>query len=68
MKRFFRSRVRLISSLAMPLLFLFSLGFGFGPIFAKAGEGNYIQFVTPGIVAMSLVFTGIFSGIEIIMG
>jgi len=66
MKRFFRSRVRLISSLAMPLLFLFSLGFGFGPIFAKAGEGNYIQFVTPGIVAMSLVFTGIFSGIEII--
>lgn len=66
MKRFFRSRVRLISSLAMPLLFLFSLGFGFGPIFAKAGEGNYIQFVTPGIVAMSLVFTGIASGIEII--
>jgi len=24
----------------MPLLFLFSLGFGFGPIFAKAGEGT----------------------------
>jgi len=66
MKRFFRSKARLISSLAMPLLFLFSLGFGFGPIFAKAGEGNYIQFVTPGIIAMSLVFTGIFSGIEII--
>lgn len=66
MKRFFRSKARMISSLAMPLLFLFSLGFGFGPIFAKAGEGNYIQFVTPGIVAMSLVFTGIFSGIEII--
>jgi ABC-2 type transport system permease protein len=66
MKKFFRSKARLISSLAMPLLFLFSLGFGFGPIFAKAGEGNYIQFVTPGIVSMSLVFTGIFSGIEII--
>ncbi|MGV8141464.1 MAG: ABC transporter permease [Candidatus Woesearchaeota archaeon] len=66
MKRFFRSKSRLISSLAMPLLFLFALGFGFGPIYAKAGEGDYIQFVTPGIIAMSVLFTGVFSGIEII--
>jgi ABC-2 type transport system permease protein len=66
MKRFFRSKVRLISSLAMPLLFLFALGFGFGPVYAKAGEGDYIQFVTPGIIAMSVLFTGVFSGIEII--
>ncbi|MGV8172383.1 MAG: ABC transporter permease [Candidatus Woesearchaeota archaeon] len=66
MKRFFRSKSRLISSLAMPLLFLFALGFGFGPLYAKAGEGDYIQFVTPGIIAMSVLFTGVFSGIEII--
>jgi ABC-2 type transport system permease protein len=66
MKRFLRSKSRLISSLAMPLLFLFALGFGFGPIYAKAGEGDYIQFVTPGIIAMSVLFSGISSGIEIL--
>ena len=43
-----------------------ALGYGFGPIFQKAGEGSYIQFLTPGIIGMSIIFTSIFSGIEII--
>jgi len=65
-KRYFRARARIIGSLAQPLLFLLALGFGFGPIFQKAGEGNYIQFIVPGIIAMSILFTSIFSGIEVI--
>lgn len=56
----------MIGSLGQPLLFLLALGFGFGPIYAKAGGGNYIEFIGPGIVAMGIVFTAIFSGIEII--
>lgn len=52
--------------MGQPILFLFALGFGFGPIFAKAGQGNYIQFLAPGIIAMSILFTSIFTGIEII--
>ncbi len=56
----------MIGSLGQPLLFLIALGFGFGPIFQKAGQGNYIQFITPGIVAMGILFTAIFTGIEII--
>jgi len=52
--------------LGQPILFLFALGFGLGPIFQKAGQGSYIQFLTPGIIAMSILFTAIFSGIEII--
>jgi len=48
------------------LLFLLAIGFGFGPIFQKAGQGNYIQFITPGIIAMSILFTSIFSGTEVI--
>lgn len=52
--------------MGQPVLFLIALGFGFGPIFQKAGEGNYIQFLAPGIIAMSILFTSIFSGIEII--
>ncbi|MGC9605190.1 MAG: ABC transporter permease [Minisyncoccia bacterium] len=65
-KRYFRSRSRLIGSLGQPLLFLVALGYGLGPVFAKAGEGNYLQFLAPGIIAMSILFTAIFSGIEII--
>lgn len=65
-KRYLRSRSRIIGSLGQPVLFLFALGFGFGPIFAKAGQGSYIQFLAPGIIAMSILFTSIFNGIEII--
>ncbi|MCX6794256.1 MAG: ABC transporter permease, partial [Candidatus Gottesmanbacteria bacterium] len=66
LKRYFRSRSRIIGSLGQPILFLVALGFGLGPVFAKAGQGNYIQFLVPGIVAMSVLFTALFSGIEII--
>jgi len=66
LKRYFRSKPRIIGSLGQPLLFLVALGFGLGPIFQKAGGGNYIQFLTPGIISMGIIFTALFSGIEII--
>jgi len=66
LKRYFRSKARIFGSIGQPLLFLVALGFGFGPTFAKAGEGDYIQFLTPGIITMSILFTALFSGIEII--
>jgi ABC-2 type transport system permease protein len=56
----------MIGSLGQPILFLVALGFGFGPIFEKAGGGNYIQFLAPGIICMGILFTSIFMGIEII--
>ena len=65
-KKYFRSKSRIIGSLGQPILFLVALGFGFGPIYQQAGDGNYIQFLAPGIIAMSVLFTAIFSGIEII--
>ncbi|MFA5358423.1 MAG: ABC transporter permease [Patescibacteria group bacterium] len=65
-KRYLRSRSRIVGSLAQPLLFLVSLGYGFGPIFQKAGQGNYINFLAPGIIGMSIIFTAIFSGLEVI--
>ena len=65
-KRYFRSKSRLIGSIAQPLLFLLALGFGFGPIFQKAGGGNYIQFLAPGIIGMAILTTSLFSGVEII--
>src|ERR1700676_984436 len=66
LKRYARSRARIIGSLGQPLLFLLALGFGFGPTFARAGGGDYIQFLAPGVISMGILFTAVFSGIEII--
>ena len=66
LKRYFRSKSRMIGSLGQPILFLVALGFGLNSVFAASGQGNYIQFLAPGIIAMSILFTAIFSGIEII--
>lgn len=65
-KKYFRSKSRIIGSLGQPTLFLIVFGFGFGAIYQKAGEGNYIQFLAPGIILMSVLFTAIFSGIDLI--
>jgi len=56
----------MIGSLGQPILFLVALGFGLGPMYAKAGGGNYIDFLAPGIIGMSILFTAMFSGIEVI--
>ncbi|HUK21403.1 MAG TPA: ABC transporter permease [Gemmatimonadales bacterium] len=66
LKRYARSRARIIGSLGQPLLFLVALGFGFGPIFRRAGQGDYIQFLAPGVISMTVLFSAIFSGIELI--
>jgi ABC-2 type transport system permease protein len=66
LKRSVRSRARIVGALGQPLLFLLALGFGFGPVFQRAGEGSYLQFLAPGVMAMTILFTAIFSGIELI--
>lgn len=66
LKRFARTKSRIIGALGQPLIFLFAIGFGLNPIYQKAGGGNYIQFLAPGIIVMSVLFTSIFTGLEII--
>ncbi|MEJ0020983.1 MAG: ABC transporter permease [Candidatus Doudnabacteria bacterium] len=66
LKRYSRSRSRIIGSLGQPILFLLALGYGLGSVFQKAGQGNYIDFLAPGIIGMSIIFTSIFSGIQVI--
>ena len=65
-KRYLRSKARIIGSIGQPLLFLVALGFGIGPIYQKASGGNYVQFIGPGVTAMGILFTAVFSGVEII--
>ncbi len=65
-KRYLRSRTRIIGALGQPLLFMVAFGFGFGAIFARAGAGNYMNFLIPGIIGQSILFTAISSGIDLI--
>jgi ABC-2 type transport system permease protein len=65
-KRYLRSRVQIIASLGNPILYLLVLGFGLGPVFKRAGNGDYLQFIAPGIIGMSILFTSIFSGIGLL--
>jgi ABC-2 type transport system permease protein len=66
LKRFIRKKASLVGALGQPIIFLFAFGFGLSPIYARAGGGNYIQFISPGIIAMTVLFTAIFTGVEII--
>jgi ABC-2 type transport system permease protein len=66
LKRYRRSPARIIGSLGQPLLFLLALAFGFGPIFRQSGQGDYRQFLAPGVIAMTVLFTSVFSGIGLV--
>jgi ABC-2 type transport system permease protein len=67
MKRYMRSRARIVASLGQPLIYLLGMGYGLSPVFKQAGMGSYIQFVTPGLIGMTILFTSVFSGIELLM-
>src|ERR1700756_1436404 len=66
LKKYTRSRAQIVASLGQPLLYLLVLGFGLGPVFQKAGNGSYLQFVAPGVIGMTVLFTSIFSGIAML--
>jgi ABC-2 type transport system permease protein len=66
LKRYFRSPAQIVGALGQPLLYLLALGFGLGPVFEKSGQGNYIQFLAPGVIGMTVLFSGAFSGIGLL--
>jgi len=65
-KKYLRSRTQIIASLGSPIMYLGVLGFGLGPVFARAGEGSYLQFMAPGVIGMTILFTSMFSGIALL--
>ncbi len=69
--RYFRDRTRLVASLAQPVLYLVIFGTGLGSSlrggFGPAGASlAYTQFVYPGVIALSVLFTAIFAGMSIV--
>jgi len=65
-KRYWRSKSRIVGSIGQPLLFLIAMGFGLGPVYQKAGGGNYINFLAPGIISQAIMFMAVFNGVELI--
>ncbi len=65
-KKYLRSRTQVIASLGSPIMYLGVLGFGLGPVFQRAGEGSYLQFMAPGVIGMTVLFTSMFSGIALL--
>jgi ABC-2 type transport system permease protein len=68
--RYWRDRWRLVASLAQPLLFLVVFGSGLssslGGAFGRGSGLSYIQFIYPGIIGMSILFTAIFGAMSIV--
>jgi ABC-2 type transport system permease protein len=66
LKRYWYDKVRIISSLGQPILFLFVLGTALSPSFKGPAGVNFSEFIFPGILAMTILFTSIFSAISIV--
>src|SRR5712671_3855263 len=66
--RFSRDRPRIIAALAQPMLYLFLFGTGLGSAMSgsPAGGVDFRQFMFPGILAMAVLFTAIFSAVSIV--
>jgi len=65
-RKYFRSPAQMIGTLGSPVMYLGVLGFGLGKIFERAGEGSYLQFIAPGIIGMTILFTSTFSGMALL--
>jgi ABC-2 type transport system permease protein len=67
MIRFFSDRLRIITSLVQPFLFLFVLGSGLSHLTSAATGGLSLRtFLYPGILAMAVMFTALFSAASIV--
>jgi ABC-2 type transport system permease protein len=68
MIRFVRQPARIVATLATPLLFWFFIGGGVGRSFGvrAAGGESYSEYLLPGMIALSVMFTAIFSAMSLI--
>ena len=65
--RFWRDRLRIVTSLLQPLIFLFVLGGGLANIASGGTEGVDLRtFMFPGVLAMAVLFTAMFSAASVV--
>jgi ABC-2 type transport system permease protein len=64
--KFFRAKSRLVTTLARPVIWLFLIGGGMSRLVSPGMGVDYMQFIFPGILGMTILFSSIFSSISII--
>jgi ABC-2 type transport system permease protein len=66
--RFLRDRPRIVASMAQPLMFLFIFGTGLNPVMSSVTGGalDFRQFIFPGVLCMTVLFTAILSAISVV--
>jgi ABC-2 type transport system permease protein len=65
-KKFFREKSRLLGTLARPVLWLFVVGNGMNSLIRPQAGFSYLQFIFPGMIGMTILFSSIFSSISIV--
>lgn len=68
MKRFFRAKSRVVSNLALPFFFLFTMSFGFRSVQVPDtfGGTDFVTFLVPGIIGMTMLFNSMFVGLSVL--
>ena len=70
--RYWRNKIRAVSGLAMPILWLVVMGGGLSSSLSFTPGGNtnlgfnYVNFIFPGILAMNILFSSVFAGVSIV--
>ena len=64
--KFFREKSRLLGTLARPVLWLFVVGNGMNSLIKPQVGFSYLQFIFPGMIGMTILFSSIFSSISIV--
>jgi len=66
LKRYWRAKARVISSVAQSIFFLAIFGLGLGGFIGGFGGINYLSYMAPGVIGMGLLFGSVFSGVSVI--
>jgi ABC-2 type transport system permease protein len=65
--RFRQDKIRIVSALVQPVLFIFVLGTGLSSITDRGTSGlDFRTFMFPGVLATSVLFTAVFSAMSIV--
>jgi ABC-2 type transport system permease protein len=66
LKRYWRARARVISSIAQSLFFFIIFGMGLGGFIGEFSGVDYLSYVAPGVIGMGLLFGSVYSGVSVI--
>ena len=64
--KLFRQKARLFSSMVRPMIWLLVIGSGVGSMLSGAQQEGYLQFLVPGVLAMTLLFAALLSALTLV--